>query len=76
MMMRTIRQWWTDRKAQARENELENIKKDFKVFENGGKLYLTHNGYAFAVMPSHATADEIAAKLNEARKAAMEFEGL
>lgn len=76
MMMRTIRQWWTDRKAQAREHELENIKRDFKVFENGGKLYLTHNGYAFAVMPSHATADEIAAKLNEARKAAMEFEGL
>lgn len=74
--MKTIRQWWTERKAQARKNELEDIKRDFKVFENGGKLYLTHHGYAFAVMPSHATADEIAAKLNEAREAAMELEEL
>lgn len=74
--MKTIRQWWNEHKAQARENELENIKGDFKVFENGGKLYLTHHGYAFAVMPSHATADEIATRLNEARRAALEFEGL
>lgn len=71
-----MKEWWTKHKDKSRKDELENIKRDFKVCENGGKIYLTHNGYAFAVMAKDATAAEIAVKLNEARKAALELEGL
>lgn len=74
--MKTLKQWRTELKSKARQNELENIKTDFKVTEKNGKIYLTHHGYAFMTMPKDATADEIATKLNEARKAALEFEGL
>lgn len=74
--MKTIRQWWDDRKESSRKNEAENIKSGFKVAEKNGKIYITHHGYAFAVIAKDATAAEIASKLNEARKAALEFEGL
>lgn len=74
--MKTIRQWWADRKESSRKNELENIKSGFKVAEKNGKIYITHHGYAFAVIAKDSTAAEIASKLNEARKAALEFEGL
>lgn len=74
--MKTIQDWWTERKDESRKAELENIQSSFTVAEKDGRIYLIHNGYAFAIMPQHATADEIAAKLNEARKASLEFEGL
>ena len=75
-MMNAIEQWWNNHKNQNRINEAKNIRSDFKVCARNGLIYLTHNGCAFAVMPPHATADEIAFKLNEARQAALEFEGL
>lgn len=74
--MKTIEQWWNSHKNKNRINEVRNIRSDFKICERNGLIYLTHNGYAFATMPKHATADEIATKLNEARQAALEFEGL
>lgn len=74
--MKIIKQWWIDHKEKQKKDTVENIRSDFKVHERDGSIYLTHNGFAFALMSSHATADEIAAKLNEARKAALEFEGL
>lgn len=74
--MKSLAQVWTDHKEKSTANEIAAIKSDFKVCEKDGKIYLTHNGYAFATMPKESTAAEIAAKLNEARKAALEFEGL
>ena len=74
--MKKITQWRAKYKEQVRKNQLENIKSDFKVAEKNGKIYITHHGYAFAVIAKDATAAEIASKLNEARKAALEFEGL
>ena len=44
--------------------------------EKDGKIYLIHNGYAFAVVKDNTSASEIAAKLNAARDAALEYEGL
>lgn len=74
--MKKIIDWWNDRKESSRKNEIENIKGDFKVAERNGKIYMTHHGFAFAVIAKDMSASEIAAKLNEARKAALEFEGL
>lgn len=72
--MKTIKQWWNERKAQARDRELESIRRSFNVVEKGGKLYLTHQGYAFAAMQSCDSAEIIAARLEDARYAAIEFE--
>lgn len=74
--MKRISKWRAEYKERARKAELENIKGDFKIAEKNGKIYLTHNDYAFAIMPKDATVAEIAAKLNEARKAALELEGI
>ncbi len=74
--MKKIIDWWNDRKESSRKNEIENVRFDFKVAERNGKIYLMHKGYAFAVIAKDMSASEIAAKLNEARKAALEFEGL
>lgn len=74
--MKTIKQWWNERKAQAKEHEIDSIKRSFKVAERSGKLYLTHEGFAFAEIPCYTSAQEVATKLNEARNAAIEFEEL
>lgn len=74
--METIKEWWNKHQEQKREVETERIKSDFNVHEQCGNIYLTHHGYAFAVMAKNATADEIAYRLEETRKAALEFEGL
>ena len=71
--MKKIIDWWNDRKESSRKNEIENVRFDFKVAERNGKIYLMHKGYVIA---KDMSASEIAAKLNEARKAALEFEGL
>jgi len=75
-MTETLKVWWNDHKEQSLKNEANAINADFKVCEKDGKIYLTHHGYAFAVMSKDATAAAIAAKLNEARKAALGFGGL
>lgn len=74
--MKTLKQLWNCHKSKQNELEVRAIRADFKVAEKNGKIYLIHHGYAFAEMDRHASASEIADKLNEARKAALEFEGL
>lgn len=73
--MNRLVQWWNDHKDEARKTEMNNIKSDFKVVERNGKVFLTHQGYAFAEIDKYASASTIVDKLNEARKAALEFEG-
>lgn len=68
-------QWWNDHKNEARKTEMNNITSDFKVVERNGKVFLTHQGYAFAEVAKDASVSVIVNKLNEARKAALEFEG-
>lgn len=61
-------------KEKSAANETAAIKSDFKLCEKNGKIYLTHQGYAFAVMTNKETAENIASRLNAARNAAIEFE--
>lgn len=72
--MTTLKDWWAKRKETLRKNELENKKADFKVAEKDGCIYLMHRDAAFAIVSKHATADEIAERLKEARDAALAFE--
>lgn len=74
--MKTINQWWTERKEQAQENEIKSLRNEFAVSEQYGQIFLTHNGRAFAIMNKYATAEEIAIRLSEARRAALKLEGL
>lgn len=74
--MNKLINWWNSRRELSKKKAIEAFKSDYKVSEKNGKLYLIHQGYAFDVMPLSATAEEITAKLNEARRAALEFEGL
>lgn len=75
-MKAALKEWWTNHRAQSLRNEAEAMKEQFDLCEKDGKIYLIHCGTAYSVMPEYASAAEIAAKLDEARKAALEFEGL
>lgn len=75
-MRKKILNLWTKWKGHAKRNEANVIKSHYDVCEKDGRIYLTHCGTAYAVMSEHVSAAEIAEKLNEARKAALEFEGL
>lgn len=74
--MNRLIKWWNDRKESSKKKAIEAFKTDYKVSERNGKIYLVHSGYAFAVLPDEITAAEIANELNNARNAALEYEGL
>lgn len=74
--MNNLIKWWNDRKEAAKRKAIEAFKTDYKVSERNGKIYLVHQGRAFAVLPDEMTAAEMANELNNARNAALEYEGL
>ena len=74
--MKTLKQLLNEYKEKSKKNKINNIKRDFDVDEKNGRIYITLCGHAFAEMPMYASAYDITNKLEEARKAAMEFEGL
>lgn len=74
--MKKLIKWWNDHKEKSKRKAIEAFKTDYKVSERNGKIYLVHQGYAFAVLPEEMTAAEIANELNNARNAALEYEGL
>ena len=76
MKTNNLIKWWNGRKENAKKKAIAAFKSDYKVSEKDGKIYLIHNGYAFAVVKDNTSASEIAAKLNAARDAALEYEGL
>lgn len=76
MEMKTLKQAWNYHKSKQKDLEVRAIRADFWVAEKNGRIYLIHHGYAFAEMDKYASASDIAGKLNEARKTALEFEGL
>lgn len=76
MITDLVKRAWTKHKEKSANNNISGIRSDFRVCEKNGKIYLLHNGYAFAAMQKDATATEIAEKLNAARDVAVEFEGL
>lgn len=74
--MNRLIEWWNSRRELSKKKAIEAFKSDYKVSERNGKIYLVLQGYAFAVLPDKMTAGEIANKLNNARNAALEYEGL
>lgn len=68
--------WWKRHKELSKKKEINAFKSGYKVSERNGKIYLVHQGFAFAVLPNEMTAIEIADELNNAHNAALEFEGL
>lgn len=74
-MKEKIKKWLSNQRSAAMSKSAERIKSEFYVSERDGYIYLIHSGFAFAKMPTYESASEITSKLNEARKAALEFEG-
>lgn len=74
--MKRLIKWWNDQKENSKRKAIAAFKADYKVSESNGKIYLMHQGRAFAVLPGEMTAVEIANELNNARNAALEYEGL
>lgn len=74
--MKTIKELIERRKDKYRRQAEVNLKSEFKVKERGGILYLTHNDVAFKIIDTNASAADIAMALEEARAAAINFEGL
>lgn len=74
--MKLLKRWRAYYQSKWNTARANNIRYDFKVKERNGQLYYVYGIVAFATVPMEATASEIAAKLNEAREAALKFEGL
>lgn len=74
--MNRLIEWWNNRKESSKRKAIEAFKADYKVSERNGKIYLVYQGRAFAVLHDKMIAAEIANELNNARNAALEYEGL
>lgn len=74
--MKTIKTMIADYKANNRASHEKEIRGQFKVVERGGVLYLTHNGTAFKIIGTDTCATDIATALEDARNAAVDYEGL
>lgn len=74
--MEILKRWRAYCEDKRNKSLADNIRYDFKIKERDGKLYYVYGSVAFATVPMEATASEIAAKLNEAREAALKFERL
>lgn len=76
MKMNRLIKWWNDQKENSKIKAIKAFKADYKVSERNGKIYLVYQGHAFAELPEEMTAAEIANELDNARNAALEYEGL
>lgn len=74
--MNRIKEYFQRQKEDMRQQAIDNLRFDFKVKERNGALYLTHRGVAFRKIETTANAEEITKALEDARTAAIEFEGL
>lgn len=74
--MKTIKEYINARKQKAQFEKEAQIKADFTVVENNGRLWLTHCGVAFMEVASLSKAEDVANELNKARECAVEFERL
>lgn len=75
-MKEKIKKWCQGWRHSENMRKASRVEMDFRVSERDGRIYLTHLGFAFAKMPLGVTAAEIANELNNARNAALEYEGL
>lgn len=76
MTMKTLKQILTDYKERVKRNKIEALKNSFDVAEKNGKIFITQNGSAFAVMETYTSAREITERLESARRAALEYDGI
>lgn len=74
--MNVLTKWWQEMKHTSKQKAIERVEMDFRMCERDGRIYLMHQGFAFAIMPRDTTAEEIAHALNAARDAALKFERL
>lgn len=74
--MKKIREIIANYKDRKRNEDIDDLKSEFKVVERDGVLYFTHLGVAFAKIAPTAHSEDIATALNHARNIAVEFEAL
>lgn len=75
-MKKLIRNWIDKKKNKYRRQRDNDIRDEFKVVELDGKLWITHNGTAFAEIDSIQSADEVANRLLKARETAIRYDKL
>lgn len=72
--MKTMKKWLADFKANGKQRRKEELQYQFQVIDRDGFLWLTHNGVAFMKVSMLSNAAKISEMLDEARKAAVEYE--
>ena len=75
-MKKLIRRWIDRKKDSFRKQRDQDIREEFKVAELDGKLWITHNGTAFAEMDPSKSADEVTHMLLRARETAIRHDKL
>lgn len=74
-MTNPIKKWWRRKLRESTEARKNDIRESFDIIERGGSIFLTYRGDAFEQIDTHARADEIAKKLENARLTALKFRG-
>ena len=75
-MKNILRNWLDHKKEGFRKQRDHDIREEFKVVELDGKLWITHNGCAFAEMDPKQSADDVTHHLFKARETAIRYDKL
>lgn len=69
--MNILRQLWRRHKDTERQNEIKELRSRFSIEDRNGRMWLTLDGTAFAIMDKDNTAEQMSDMLEGCRRAAM-----